>query len=107
MGADVSVRKAAPLSPASVETAPSPDAKQKPEVTIRENDCSASIWKREHAVRGKPTAFYSVTLERSYKDRDGKWKYTHSFDGQALGTIVSLCVKASEAIQEMQKEAVN
>jgi len=49
-------------------------------------------------IRGEQKTFYSVTLERSYKDRDGAWKYTRSFDADSLGKIVSLCQQASESI---------
>ena len=74
------------------------DAKRRPVATVRADDCSASIWAREFVVQGKPTMFYSVTLERSYKDRDGAWKYTKSFDADSLGKVVSLCQQAQETI---------
>ncbi|PIN69748.1 hypothetical protein COY28_04775 [Candidatus Woesearchaeota archaeon CG_4_10_14_0_2_um_filter_57_5] len=36
---------------------------------------SASIWRNE-AVRkdGEPVAYYSVSLQRRYKDKEGNWK---------------------------------
>ena len=72
--------------------------------TIRVDDCSASIWAREFVVQGQPKTFWSVTLERSYKDRDGAWKYTRSFDSDSLGKIVSLCQQASETINGLQQK---
>ena len=81
------------------------DAKRRPIHTIRLEDCSASIWARESVVRGKPQIFYSVTLERSYKDRDGSWKYTKTFDAGSLGTVVTLCQQASEYIEHQQEAA--
>ena len=101
---EASKSKKAP--PAAKEAAPAPqDAKRKPVRTIRVDDCSVSIWAREAVVKGEPKTFYSVTLERSYKDRDGGWKYTRSFDADSLGTVVALCQQASEAISALQKEA--
>jgi hypothetical protein len=97
MEAVLKSRKVAPPSPATVET-PSPEAKRTPVATLREGDCSASIWTRQFQVRGTPRVFYSVTLERSYKDRNGAWKYTRSFDAESLGTVASLCRQAEEAI---------
>ena len=47
--------------------------------------------------------FFSVTLERSYKDRDGSWKYTKSFSAEDLGKIVSLCKQAETAIGELRE----
>jgi hypothetical protein len=96
-------RKAAPQAPATAEQ-PSQDAKRKPVAVIRVDDCSASIWAREVMVQGQPKTFYSVTLERSYKDRDGAWKYTRSFDQDSLGKIVSLCQQAEEKIRGLTEQ---
>lgn len=94
-----------PEENAAASAAPvSQDAKRKPAAVIRVEDCSASIWAREFPVQGKPKTFYSVTLERSYKDRDGAWKYTKSFDADSLGKIVSLCQQASETINGLQQQ---
>jgi hypothetical protein len=98
-------RKAAPQAPATAEQ-PSQDVKRKPAAVIRVDDCSASIWAREVMVQGQPKTFYSVTLERSYKDRDGAWKYTKSFDQDSLGKIVSLAQQAEQTIRGLtEKEA--
>ena len=59
---------------------------------------------RERAAAGKPMRFWSVTLERSYKDRDGAWKYTKTFDPDNLGKVMELCQAASEFISEEQKK---
>ena len=103
---DVAVTKAAEQFVATNATTSSPDAKKKPVNTIRLDDVSASIWAREFVVHGSPKIFYSVTLERSYKDRDGAWKWTKSFDVDSLGKVISVCQQASEAITGlMQHEA--
>ena len=78
-------------------------AKRQPIKTIRVDDCSVSIWVREATVRGEALKFYSCSFERSYKDRDGSWKYTKSFDWESLPKIVTLCQQASEAIQSLQQ----
>ena len=80
-------------------------AKRTPAKTIRQDDCSVSIWAREYPVQGKPTTFYSVTFERSYKDRNGSWSYTKSFGPDDLGKIVSLCQEAEKAIAELRQAA--
>ena len=53
---------------------------RRPIQSIRIGDVSASVWSREFAVQGQMRTFRSVTFERSYKDRDGSWKYTKTFD---------------------------
>lgn len=85
---------------AATDAAP---ATRKPVKTLRVEDCSASIWEREFSVKGKPTKFISVSFERSYKDRDGAWKYTKSFDPESLGKVVTLCQQASEAIGSLKQ----
>jgi hypothetical protein len=74
------------------------DAKRRPVHTLRLDDCSASVWAREVTTQGAPRTFYSVTLERSYKDRDGTWKYVKSFDAESLGKVMSLCQQAGEYV---------
>jgi hypothetical protein len=81
------------------------DARRRPFRTIRVEDCSASIWARDFVVQGHDRRFYSVTFERAYKDRDGAWKYTKSFDPESLGKLVSLCQQASELIAGLETEA--
>ena len=77
--------------------------KRQPIKTIRIADCSASIWARDATIRGDVMTFFSVSFERSYKDRDGSFKYTKSFDSESLGSLVTLCQQASEAIQTLQQ----
>lgn len=94
-----------PEETAATNAAPaSQDVKRKPVAVLRADDCSASIWVREYPVQGKPKKFYSLTLERSYKDRDGAWKYTKSFDYDSLGKLVSLCQQAQEAISKLMQQ---
>jgi hypothetical protein len=92
-----------PEETAAPEAAPA--GKKLPAKTIRVEDCSASVWARDYMVRGQMRTFFSVTFERSYKDRDGAWKYTRSFDAESLGKLVSLCQQASEAIQSLMQQA--
>jgi hypothetical protein len=83
----------------------SPDAKRTPIKTIRVEDVSASVWTRQHPVQGETRTFYSVTLERSYKDRDGAYRYTKSFDADDLGKVVAACQQASEFIAALSRPA--
>jgi hypothetical protein len=88
-------------APAPAEAPATQEAKRKPLKMLRVEDCSASIWAREYVVQGQPKRFFTVTLERSYKDRDGAWKYTKSFDPESLGKVIALCQQASEVIQAL------
>jgi hypothetical protein len=50
---------------------------KKPAARVSLHPVSAAIWRNENA-KGDG-AFYSVTLQRSYKDAEGKWKNSDSF----------------------------
>ena len=53
---------------------------KKPVRTLRDGLLKAAIWKNQ----GTESVFYSVTFERSYKDKDGNFKDTSSFTGVDL-----------------------
>lgn len=94
-------RKDAPSAPAKVETVASPDAKHRPLKNIRVEDVSASIWPREVMVKGTPTTFYSVTFERSFRDGNGRWRYSRYFDLNDLGKVITAAQQAADYIQSL------
>ena len=73
---------------------PQTEAKKGPAKQFRVDDVSASVFARERNGRN----FYSVSFSRSYKDRDGSYKYTTSFDADDLGRVVTVAQQASEYI---------
>jgi hypothetical protein len=52
--------------------------KNKPEEKFRAGAISATIWKNKGNKAGKETEFYSVKLERRYKDNNDQWQSTES-----------------------------
>jgi hypothetical protein len=91
--------------PATKAGTPAAQETRKPVQAFRVEDVSCSIWAREVQVQGKPRTFHSCTFERSYKDRDGSYRYTKTFDPDSLGKLVTLCHQASEWITEAQAMA--
>ena len=85
---------------ASRKEAPAPagEAKRRPKTTLRLGDVSASVWARDHEIKGETTRFWSVSFERSYKDSTGKYCYTRSFNPDDLGQLMALCQQAGEYI---------
>ena len=77
--------------------------KRRPIESIRIGDVSASIWSRLHQVRGELKTFYSLTLERSFRDRTGSYQYTKSFDPDSLGSLVAVIQKADEYFQRLRQ----
>jgi hypothetical protein len=97
---DVAVRKTA--EPASKEATPAPqEEKRRPIKSFREEDVSASVWSRQHRVQGEYRTFYSVTFERSYKDANGEYRYTKTFDLGDLGKLVKLIQRVDEYMNSL------
>ena len=80
------------------ETPPAPEKSNTPVKTIWVENVGASIWSRDAVVKGEPRTFYSVSFERSYKDRDGTRQYTKTFDADTLPRLIAACQQAAEAI---------
>jgi hypothetical protein len=55
---------------------PAASSKQ-PAARVNLHPVSAAIWRNQNA---EGTAFYSVTIQRSYKDAEGKWKSSDSLN---------------------------
>jgi len=76
----------------STETAKPPVAK------LRLGLINASIWERvtENGNR------YSVTFERRYRDANGEWHSTHSYDTSDLLSLAKLADQAHTEINRLQ-----
>jgi hypothetical protein len=76
----------------SDETAKPPVAK------LRLGLMNATIWERTTDTN----AFYSVTFERRYRDGEGNWHTTHSYDVNDLLTLAKLVDQAHSKIVELR-----
>jgi hypothetical protein len=52
--------------------------KNKPEKKFRAGAVSATVWKNSQEKDGYEFEFFSISLERIYKDKQGEWKNTAS-----------------------------
>ena len=100
------IELAASRATTAVAAAPQQDvsqeAKRRPLQSFRKGDCSASVWARDHVVRGESRRYFSVTFERSYRDSTGHYRYTRSFAPDDLGSLMGLCQLAAEYITALQ-----
>ncbi len=48
-----------------------------PERKIRSGAISATVWKNEQDTPNGPVAYRTVSFERSYKDKEGRWQSTN------------------------------
>jgi hypothetical protein len=79
--------------------------KSTPIKSFSQGNVSASVWHRDHLIKGQMTRFYSVTFERSYRDNTGKFRYTRSFNPDDLGALMSLCQQTGDYIQSLDYPA--
>jgi hypothetical protein len=72
------------------------ETKKAPVDKIRAGSVSASIWEN---VTEKGTRT-SVTVQRSYKDKDGKWRNVDSYSGPELLELAHVALKAYDRLNE-------
>lgn len=63
----------------------------KPEHKIRYGSISATIWKNKRIVNNNVIELPSISIERSYQDKDGNWKTTNSFQPNDLMKVILAC----------------
>ena len=85
------------------DTRPAADAseKRKPIHTFRVDEINVSVWSRQHEVRGELRTFYSYTLERSYRDKLGKYGYSRNFDFDSSDRLIEAVQRAKEYLQTL------
>lgn len=70
----------------------------KPEKKFSCGSISASIWANTKVVTGETVKFYSVTINKAYKEGE-EWKYTDSFNIEDLPKVALV---ANEAYKYMR-----
>ena len=66
----------------------------KPEKTFRQGSCSASAFVNGIKKNGKDIEMKKVSVQRSYKERDGSWKNTNSYGVNDLPKLALVASKA-------------
>ena len=72
---------------------------------FRAGAVSAAIWKNTMELKdGKKIDSYSVTLDKRYKDKDGKWKSSKSIQVNEIPKALLVLGKAYDYIVSMSKD---
>ena len=74
------------------------EPKNPPVAKIRVGLITASIWENE-TEKG---IFHNVTFERRYRDANGEWHSTHSYDAGDLLVLAKLADQAHTKIADLQ-----
>lgn len=67
-----------------------------PERKIRSGAISATIWQNEKDTSNGKVVYKTVSFERSYKDKEGKWQATNRLRSNDLPRAVLVLNKAYE-----------
>lgn len=65
-----------------------------PEKSFRQGACAASIFANEIEKNGKPILVPKVSIQRRYRDKDGKWQSTNSYGVNDLPKLIIVASKA-------------
>ena len=58
---------------------------------------SATVWTNDRITKsGEPAAYFSISLDRAYKDKEGEWKHVNSFRVNDLPKASLVLQKAYE-----------
>lgn len=77
-----------------------------PEARFTAGAISATVWQNASSGReGQQMGYYTVSLQRSYKDRDGSWKHTSSMRLNDLPKARLVLSKAYEFLVMKDTEA--
>ncbi|MDX8353968.1 hypothetical protein [Cognatiyoonia sp. IB215182] len=76
------------------------DETRRPEETLREGPLKAAIWRNE----GESGTYHSVTVARTYKDREGNLQDTQSFRPKDMLGLSELARRAHHNAHELDRE---
>jgi len=79
--------------------------KKQPEKKFRAGAVSATVWGNSVEKDGKQATYNSVSMERSYKDKEGNWQSTNSFRTNDLPKLALVAQKAYEYVLFKAAEA--
>mgnify|MGYP006311204373 CR=1 FL=1 len=80
-------------------------AGQRPVAKFSAGQVSAAIWENEVTTKaGKTVTMLKATVERRYKDRDGQWKSSGSFNRNEIPFVIYCLQKSLDHIITSQQE---
>lgn len=77
--------------------------KNKPDINFRAGAITATVWKNKVNKSGKTAEFYTVKLERRYKDNNNEWKSTDSLGLNDIPKAILVLNKCFEHIAMKKK----
>jgi len=81
------------------------EGKNLPEMKFRAGAVTATVWQNTGVRDGEPTQFNTISLERSYKDKNDAWQSTNSMRINDLPKASLVLDKAYEYLVLNQQTA--
>jgi len=72
--------------------------KNLPTHKFRAGGITATVWQNSTKKDGKDIEYRTITLERSYKDKDDKWQTTNSMRINDLPKVAMVCNEAFKVL---------
>jgi hypothetical protein len=79
--------------------------KNPPEMKFRAGALTATVWQNQGQKDGEVTSYATVSLERSYKDKNNEWQTTNSMRINDLPRAALVLTKAYEYLVLNQPKA--
>ena len=80
--------------------------KNQPEKKFRAGAVSATVWLNQAQTKeGKSTAYRTISIERSYKDKNEQWQNTNSMRVNDLPRATLVLTKAYEYLAMRESES--
>jgi len=80
---------------------------KQPEKKFRAGPIQAAVWDNvAQSEDGQARSYKTITFERSYKDKDGNWKSTHTLRTGDLPRLTLLATKAYEYLSLSENDGV-
>ncbi len=76
----------------------------KPEKKFSCGSISASIWANTKVANGEKVKFYSVTINKAYKEGED-WKYTNSFNIEDLPKVALVATEAYKYVRLRENDS--
>lgn len=80
--------------------------KNQPAKRIKAGAVSCAVWANEIAVNGQKKRVFKVSLERRYKDSDGRWASTNSLSREDVPYAIYCLEQAFAGMIEMANSQV-
>ena len=83
------------------------NGQQTPIAKFQAGQVSAALWENQVEIKGRTVTLLKATVQRRYKDREGKWQSSGSFGRNEIPMAIYCLQKAFEKIIEKQKDSSN